>query len=290
MSSVSLKHYPDQLVVCKDQLYAALSSMTGEIWSGSLLVLSASGETRHEVGLDHGATGLVICESGDRKIIAVATDGAKLEIIVETAEGASVEASLAGHDASLTGVASLAGTRAVSVSRDMSARIWDLDAQKAVVHLDVHEGAITSCASDAQEAFATYSQSDRQLHLWNGKDTQKPTQSLVSTSEATSVALSDSSVYLGLAGGNIQVWDRRNLSELVETLSNGHDNAVRVLAVGQESSQLLSGADDGAVRLWTGAESRVLLQRSDSVRGIARTDAGKWAVASWDKSITFCNE
>jgi WD40 repeat protein len=286
MSSVTLADYPDQLVSFKGQLYAALSTMTGEIWSGSLLVLSEKGETKYQVELDHGATSLCVCESGDRKVVCVATDGAKLEVVVETAEGATLDASLAGHDASLTGVAGLAGARAVSVSRDMSARIWDVGAQKGVAHLDVHEGAITSCASDGEEAFATFSQSDRQLHLWDAQAPQRPAQSCRSASEATSVALSASSLYLGLAGGSIEVWDRRQLSEPAQILQGGHRSAVRVLVGG---AQLVSGADDGAVRLWSGAESRVLLQRPDSVRGLART-AGGWACAAWDKTISFVAE
>jgi WD40 repeat protein len=115
--------------------------------------------------------------------------------------------------------------------------------------------------------------------LWN-LASRKPLQTRIAgTSPIRAVALLSNAIFAAGDDHHIRVWNAMTFepSELT-----GHQSRVNCLAVSPDGSQLLSGDDDGTIRVWSlprGAAGGVLLGHEGPVKSLAFVGDGRRAVS-----------
>ena len=124
MSSTVLEQYPCDVVARNDVLFVGLSSLTGEKWSGSLLV--RSGAASSSLPVEHGVAALAAVGQGDDCVLCAATDAPELQLFTCHKAAVRLAASLPGHGGPVSSVAALSGDRVVSSSQDMRSVVWDV--------------------------------------------------------------------------------------------------------------------------------------------------------------------
>lgn len=127
MSSTALEQYPCDVVAHNEVLFVGLSSLTGERWSGSLVVKSGAGlKEAHTLPLEHGVAALAVVGQGDDFTVCAGTDAPELQLFACHKGAARLAASLPAHGGPISSVAALAGDRVVSSSQDMRSVVWDV--------------------------------------------------------------------------------------------------------------------------------------------------------------------
>jgi WD40 repeat protein/predicted Ser/Thr protein kinase len=145
-----------------------------------------------------------------------------------------------GHtDIVLETVFSPDGRRALSCSSDRSVRLWDLETGKELYRFDGHTAPVWTVAFSVDGQHALSGSQDKTMRLWRLPDPPKPA--------------SDHKV------GEVRRFE-------------GHTDIIWGLAVSSDGRHILSGSDDGTVRLWetaTGKELRSLQGHSAPISGVS---------------------
>ena len=246
MEGQAFEQYPCDAAVLGESLFVATSSLTGERWTGSLLV------NHSPLALPHGLSSLAPLSPS---LLAAGGDSPALLLFALHNDAARQSAALAGHSAPIAAVARLADG-VVSASADMRSIFWDVKTQTPVqseflfsffffffsfsfcLVYDVHEHPITLAASHGDQ-FASYSSFDRTLHLFSSGSCSS-THSLATPSEATALAFNPAgnALLVGLYSGAVLTYDVRNLSAAASK-ETPHIAAVRRFAFHKD--RIISG-------------------------------------------------
>ena len=124
----------------------------------------------------------------------------------------------------------------------------------------LHSASISSLSFSLDETLVAAGSYDLSVMVWEA-DTGKlrcffPTRSLV---ESVSFDPDGTRLACALSSSRIDVWDIASGTRLCQL--RGHDNRVTSGMFSPDGSWLLSGSDDGTVKLW---DLRTLPQKSDS--------------------------
>ncbi len=157
--------------------------------------------------------------------------------------------------------------RLIAACTDRRVGIWDLDGareklkkgefvvgQFACPH-DV--GWVRSCDVHPSGQTVATGGSDRQLKLWkwsNGMPESKPSaQVSAHNGWVDALRYSPNGKWIATAGADrlVKIWDAESL-QLVKALS-GHKNYIRDVGWTSDSQRLVSGAEDGALLVWSAA-------------------------------------
>lgn len=192
--------------------------------------------------------------SPDSNLIAVGDADGKIRLFDSSDGKASGE--LTGHDAAVTALCiSPDGKRLISVSTDTTARVWDLHARSLLFSIETPCELRAVAWVDGGRRFAAAG-ADGIIRLWTVPD-------------------SDGAVI-------------RPAAEL-----KGHEGGINALAVFPSmDKQLLSGGEDGTVRIWNVDSGRVLREakHGSAVVAVAVSRDGKrFASAGLDNAIRVWN-
>jgi WD40 repeat protein len=169
---------------------------------------------------------------------------------------------------------------------DKTAHLWELETRKQVLQFEGHTGVIYSAAFSPDGRYVLTGSADRTALLWEAKTGKKVRQ--FDPKASWPVAFSPDGHHL-LTG--IELWETET-GRRVRQYSNeevDHDHSVSSAAISADSKYVLTGSDDGTVRLWdfeTGNELRQLLGHSSDVNSVAFSPDGMYAVSGGNDCTT----
>lgn len=168
------------------------------------------------------------------------------------------------------------GTRALTASRDGTARIWDAVSGKAITTLDDHQDAVRWAVFSPDDTRVLTASADRNARLWNASSgalihtfpAQDPTLSSADFSPDGQRVLT---VFLTRPP---RLWDARS-GEAIATLK-GHRGATSA-AFSPSGRWILTWASDGVARLWDRTTGAAVAQLEGHTRAI------RWAEVAADE-------
>jgi WD40 repeat protein len=187
------------------------------------------------------------------KLLRVPDDAAFLRIRDgATRESRALLRDLAGRKNWLPGCAMMPDDRrVVSMFRDGTLRIWDLDSGEDSPPLDAHSNAVTACAVMPDGRRVVSASDDKTLKVWD-----LDARCLVATLEghtlwvnACAVVPPDGKRVVSASGDKtLKVWDVDAARALV-TLE-GHTDAVTACAITHDGQRVVSASKDGTLKVW----------------------------------------
>ncbi|EIN05908.1 hypothetical protein PUNSTDRAFT_74221, partial [Punctularia strigosozonata HHB-11173 SS5] len=167
---------------------------------------------------------------------AVSGSADKTICLWDTSTGKMLGEPMEGHTGVVRSVGfSPDGTRLVSGSQDHTIRIWDAQSQELVAGPLSGHGDIVACVAFSPDSKHVVTGSwDGTIRVWDAESGQTIVSPLVGhTSPVKSVSFSPDGKYIPVG----------------EPL-RGHTHEVRSVAYSSDGSRIVSGSDDGTVRLW----------------------------------------
>jgi WD40 repeat protein/tRNA A-37 threonylcarbamoyl transferase component Bud32 len=173
------------------------------------------------------------------------------------------ERTLIGHRGIVQDVSfSPDGTRALTVSHDGTARLWDPETGKEIVKLGMHrDGAWAACFREDGRRVITGGGNGDAI-VWDAVSGAEIARLIGHRGRVnTAVFSADGSRTLTASGdGTARLWDAESGAPL-HTLA-GHQGAVVSAAFGSGGSTVLTAGEDGTARLWDTASGKEVLKLS----------------------------
>src|SRR6185436_16964031 len=190
-----------------------------------------------------------------------------------------------GHSAGVRSVAILTNRRLISGSIDKTLRVWDVDIGRA---LDLNEGQPAGVSSLAilDEQRVVSGSDDGLLQVWD-IDSGQSLAILKHTAGISALAVLEKQVVSGCFDGRLLLWDVDS-GELLAILkapgSAGFNIGVGAVVGLLGGSGMISGYDDGMLRVW-GGKSASLEGHSNRIRALAAIDIRRVVSASDDATL-----
>jgi WD40 repeat protein len=246
----------------------------------------ATGETIRTLG-KHSATINTIAFSRDGKLAVSTSEDATLQVFDLESQASFA---LTGHGKGVTyAVFTPDGRRVLSSSSDNTLKLWDLAAARR--HGDAlirtftgHKQWVLACDVSPDGRSGASAGLDGHARIWDLETGAQILDFKDHASLVCSVRFTPDGrhVLTGCMDAAIQVWD---LDTKEVKLLAGHQMTVSCLAATPDGRSALSGSWDESVRVWdlsSGQESRRLLERDRSVRGVSFLPGGKTFVTASD--------
>ncbi len=245
--------------------------------------VAADGEVSQQVAARHalpykrvGITSIVA--SPDGKSVAVAHSDGRVTLL--DSDGRSEVKQLTGPGARATaGLVFSADSRyLVSVARDSSAQVWDVDTGISRVTLHGHENPLRAVSASGDSSLVATGGEETRIMLWDGGTGQLKRVLSGATDFVNSVSVSRDGQWVasGDASSRVLVWNA-STGKLVNSL-RGHTDEVNAVAFSPDGRALASAGEDGKVIVWQvsgGQGSTVLEGGGASVLSLAFSGDGQ---------------
>ena len=233
-----------------------------------------TGEVDPLEGQASQTNGAALSADGRRALLASADRSVRLWDV----EAGRERRRFIGHTASVWSVAfSPDGKRALSGGADQTVRLWDVDSGSELRRFEGHAGLIlcVSFAPDGKRALSAAL--DHSIVLWDVA-TGKELRRLDGVAhDVNAVAFAPSGSEALLCGDNvIHLVDLKTGKEL--RAFKGHTASVTSVCFSPDGKYVLSGSDDGSVRLWETASGRLVrsfVGHDSYVKSVAFSADGK---------------
>jgi WD40 repeat protein len=181
------------------------------------------------------------------------------------------------------------GRYALSGSRDMTLRLWEVESGKEVWVFQGHTDPITSVAFSPNGRYALSGSRDMTLRLWEVESGKEVRVFQGHTGLVTSVAFSPDGRY-ALSGSydtTLRFWEVASGKEV--RVFQGHPQQVTSVAFSSDGRYVLSVSSNQILQLWevaSGKKERVFQGHTSWVRSIAFSPDGRYALSgSEDKTL-----
>jgi WD40 repeat protein len=196
---------------------------------------------------------------------------------------------LSGHTSLVKSAAfSPDGSRIVTASSDMTARLWDGRSEVALAILSGHTGGVESAAFSPDGSRIVTASSDKTARLWDGRSGAALATLSGHYNWVVSAAFSPdgSRVVTASWDKTARLWDGKS-GEALATLS-GHTDSLYSAAFSPDGSRIVTGSLDNTARLWDGGSGAALAILSGHTSLVKRAafspDGSRIVTASWDKT------
>ncbi|MBP89378.1 MAG: serine/threonine protein kinase [Planctomycetaceae bacterium] len=176
------------------------------------------------------------------------------------------------------------GTRIVTASWDNSARVWDAETGRSVLHLvGGHSGYVNSAVFSPQGEFVLTASDDRTAKLWDA-ETGKVLRSFEGHQSRVRFATFSADGQLVLTASEdktARIW-RTQTAELVCELA-GHKWGVLAAAFSADGRFVITGSDDNSAQVWnaqTGEALEALNGHTAAVTSVAFSPDGERALTA----------
>lgn len=217
-----------------------------------------------------GITALVAAPDG--RVIGVANSDGRVRVL-ESAGTREVKL-LAPRGSPVTaGLVFSADSRyLVTVTRDSTAHVWNVETGERKLTLRGHEHALRALAASGDGAVIATGGEETRVMVWDGQTGRLKRVLTGHTDFVNALSLSQDGQFLasGDADARILVWNVAT-GKLLYTL-RGHSDEVNAVVFSPDRKLLASSSDDGKVLLWdvaTGKQVQSLASQGRPVRGLA---------------------
>jgi len=185
---------------------------------------------------------------------------------------------LVGHNATVSGLVYLAGTKLVSASHDKTIRIWNPADGAAIAQIDT-PAAIHSVAVHPDAGRIVTAHADQIIRVWNfpadAAESAPPVLEIAGHEKAvTSIAIIPSAgthLVSGSEDGSVRLW---TLADGKQTQSLSHGGAVTNVAARLDGQVVASCGVDGLIKLWQISDGKLLAEfKGDLARDAALVNA-----------------
>jgi WD40 repeat protein len=188
------------------------------------------------------------------------------------------------HDGAITSVEfGPDGSRLLSVSRDHTARMWDVRSGQPALPPWLHQDQVLSARFSPDGRLVATGSADRTARLWDARTGQPLTDVLPHPAEVRCVAFSSDGRRLATGGADrrVRIWDAREGTPLGEFA--GHTDTVGFVQFGPDGEWVVSASDDHTARLWeshTAHPNGRILQHSGKVTVAQFSPDGRWVLTA----------
>jgi WD40 repeat protein len=201
-------------------------------------------------------------------------------LLAQAVDRSGTRQRFAGHTAAVWSVAlSRDGKTALSTSRDLSIRLWDVTTGTEIRQFTGHRDGVLKAVFSPDERTILSSSEDRTLRLWDTATGQELRHYTGHSAAIVSAEFSpDGRTILSAANDTtIRLWDVDSGNEI------GLFRGEEVATFSPDGSTILASAGDNTLRLWdvaSGQEMRSFAGHTASIRSIAFSPDGLTAVSA----------
>lgn len=199
----------------------------------------------------------------------------------------SLEQTFTGHTQAVYFCAfSSSGDRFVSVSRDRSVRLWNINGKtESVLMKGGHNGLVLSCDFSPLGSRVVSSCEDRSIKVWNTRTLAKAASLKGHTDKVYCVQYSPKGDYIvsGSCDKVVRVWSAETFSR--EATLKGHTMPVFSCGFSRadDGKRVVSGSDDRLIKIWlweSGKEERTIRGHAGTIWSVAFSHNDKWIVSA----------
>jgi predicted oxidoreductase (fatty acid repression mutant protein) len=206
---------------------------------------------------------------------------------------------LRGHESPVFSAAfSPDGTRIVTASEDMTARIWEAATAKEIAILRGHKDNVHSAAFSSDGARVVTASGDKTARIWDAATAKEMTVLHGHKDWVYSAGLSSDGARIVTASGGyksddntVRIWDAATGKEIM--ILRGHKDSVYSASFSPDGARIVTAALDETARIWdavTAKEITVLHGHKDAVRcATFSPDGTRIVTASNDKTVRIWN-
>ena len=255
------------LALCPDEttLFSACKGAAIIQWdlSACIRLATLNDPRRPALRRYHAGRVLSLAVSSDGRLLASGGTEGKVELWnVSTGKHAHT---FSGHRGAVTGLTFRGGSSDLySASEDKTVKLWNAESLTYVETLFGHESAITGIDSLLSERAVTSGGLDRSVRVWKiSEETQLLYQSHTYAVDCVKFVSKELFV-AGSQDGCLYLWGVAKKRPLC-VRRNAHKGWISALSVVPNSDLILSGSNDGAVRVWRLVRSKKSLELLQSV-------------------------
>jgi WD40 repeat protein/mono/diheme cytochrome c family protein len=232
-----------------------------------------------------GSNAAVFTADGKRAVVAGSDRGVR----VWDVEAKRDVKRLVGHTASVWAVGlKVDGSKAISGSMDGTARVWDVQSGREVAKLDGHLSLVSAVALNADGSKALTGGFDGAVVWWDvAKATEIRRLEGLELQAVHAVALVPGKKLAAIAADRqVILWDFGTGEVRIKW--EAHSSSVTAVSVAEDGKLILTGGDDGRVKVWDAAGKLLaeLKGHAGGVRSVSMKAGGRWAVsASTDGTV-----
>lgn len=246
---------------------------------------AVSAQKRQELHIDVSPDAIVLFSPNRHYVVIKQHDSSfrcyttdTLDVVATTPKGQVWEAAAWSSD----------NQHLVLAARNTPLTIWDISSN-SFHHTAIPGSPSAHIAWSPDQEFIATTNTERELEMWDLKDTTKRLHAIKIAASITTLAWTqDSNVVIsGDADGMVILRDESTLQEIQRLV--GHQQAILAIAMSPDDTRIATGGQDGTLRVWDRFTGQMVFQlygHTSAIRSVAWSADGKQIISASDDGST----